>query len=131
MLTLESAYLVTMEDDDVHSLSSRLGLPPLLAGLFALLVRLLNDGQLGVLVPGGQPDIRWIPGPVQHQRPFPEPTGLFDSVRRVETNLKGPASARVLAPSVRRHEGPFRESIPSVVIVRPAAQDHRTGNNIE
>ena len=59
----------------------------LFASFFTLFVRLLDDGQFGVLAAGRQVDVRRLSSAVQHQSPLTQPAALFHSVGRVETDL--------------------------------------------
>jgi len=90
--------------------------------LFALLVRLLDDGELRVGRLWCEAPIGRVLGAVKHQRPFLEPASL--RLLRIEADLEQPSSLRVLAPRLGCHEGPFRESVAVVVVVGSFAENH-------
>lgn len=96
--------------------------------LLLVLVRLLDDGQLGVGVRHGQVGVRRVAGAVEHQRPLLEEAlvggGILLVLRRGEPHLERPLASGVLCPRVGGHEGPLGESVVAVVVVGPRREDH-------
>lgn len=96
--------------------------------LLLVLVRLLDDGQLGVGIRHGQVGVRGVAGAVEHQRPLLKEAlvggGVLLVLRRVEPHLERPLSPGVFGPRVGGHEGPLGETVVAVFVVGPGREDH-------
>ena len=94
-----------------------------------IFVGLLDNGQFGMWIGSGKVFVWSTFGTVKEEVPLLDETRVLTG--RIELDFQLPTTSWVLAPSVRGHEGPFREAIGVIVIVGPLTENHRPISSTE